>query len=153
MASLTQWTGVWVNSGSWWRTGRPGVLQFMGSQRVRHDWATELTEVGLFLDVLFCFDVVINGIVSLISLSFRYSNIIHFFIFYQSCCSVAKWCPTHCAPMDCIMPGCPVLQYLLEFAQTHVHGVGIAIQPSSPLLPSSPPAINLSQHQGLFQWI
>ena len=42
MASLTQWTWVWVNSGSWWWTGRPGVLQSMGSQRVRHDWATEL---------------------------------------------------------------------------------------------------------------
>ena len=42
MASLTQWTGVWVNSGSWWWTGRPGVLQFVGSQRVGHDWATEL---------------------------------------------------------------------------------------------------------------
>ena len=42
MASLTQWTWVWVNSGSWWWTGRPGVLWFMGSQRVRHDWATEL---------------------------------------------------------------------------------------------------------------
>ena len=42
MASLTQWTWVWVISGSWWWTGRPGVLRFMGSQRVRHDWATEL---------------------------------------------------------------------------------------------------------------
>ena len=42
MASLTRWTQVWVNSGSWWWTGRPGVLQFMGSQRIRHDWATEL---------------------------------------------------------------------------------------------------------------
>ena len=42
MASLTQWTWVWVDSGSWWWTGRPGVLQSMGSQRVRHDWATEL---------------------------------------------------------------------------------------------------------------
>ena len=42
MASPTQWTWVWVNSGSWWWTGRPGVLRFMGSQRVRHDWATEL---------------------------------------------------------------------------------------------------------------
>ena len=41
MASLTQWTWVWVNSGSWWWTGRPGVLRFMGSQRVAHDWATE----------------------------------------------------------------------------------------------------------------
>ena len=43
MASLIQWTWVWVNSRSWWWTGRPGVLQSMGSQRVRHDWATELT--------------------------------------------------------------------------------------------------------------
>ena len=42
MASLTQWAMVWVNSGSWWWTGRPGVLWFMGSQRVGHDWATEL---------------------------------------------------------------------------------------------------------------
>ena len=42
MASPTRWTWVWVNSGSWWWTGRPGVLLFMGSQRVGHDWATEL---------------------------------------------------------------------------------------------------------------
>ena len=42
MASLTQWTWVWVNSGSWWWTGRSGVLRFMGSQRVGHDWATDL---------------------------------------------------------------------------------------------------------------
>ena len=42
MASLTRWTWIWVNSGSWWWTGRPGVLQFMGSQRVGHDWVTEL---------------------------------------------------------------------------------------------------------------
>ena len=41
MASRTQWTWVWVNSGRWWWTGRPGVLQSMGSQRVRLDWATE----------------------------------------------------------------------------------------------------------------
>ena len=42
MASLTRWTGVWASSGSWWWTGKPGVLQSMGSQRVRHDWETEL---------------------------------------------------------------------------------------------------------------
>ena len=42
MTSLTWWTWVWVNSGGWWWTGRPGVLQFMGLQRVGHDWATEL---------------------------------------------------------------------------------------------------------------
>ena len=44
MASPTQWTWVWVNSGSWWWTGRPGVLQFRGLQRVGHDWVTELTD-------------------------------------------------------------------------------------------------------------
>ena len=50
MASPTQWTWVWVNSGSWWWTGRPGVLRFMGSQRIGHDWATELnwTELNLW---------------------------------------------------------------------------------------------------------
>ena len=42
MASRTRWTWVWVNSGRWWWTGRPGVLQFMGSQRVGHDWVTEM---------------------------------------------------------------------------------------------------------------
>ena len=44
MASLTRWTWVWVNSGSWWWTGRPGVLRFMGSQRVEHNWETELNQ-------------------------------------------------------------------------------------------------------------
>ena len=47
MASLTRWSWVWVNSGSWWWTGRPGVLRFMGPQRVRHDWATELNSVSI----------------------------------------------------------------------------------------------------------
>ena len=54
-------------------------------------------------------------------------------------------------PMDCNVPGLPVLQYLLEFTQVHVHWIGDAIQPSHPLSPPSPPATNLSQHQGLSQ--
>ena len=53
--------------------------------------------------------------------------------------------------MDCSVPGFPVLRYLPEFAQTHVHRVIDAIQPSHPLSPPSPPALSLSQHQGLFQ--
>ena len=53
--------------------------------------------------------------------------------------------------MNCSMPGLPVLLRLLEFAQTHAHGVGDAIQPSHLLLPPSPSAFSLSQHQGLFQ--
>ena len=48
MASPTQWTWVWVNSGSWWRTGKPGVLQSMGLQRVGHDWVTELNWLILY---------------------------------------------------------------------------------------------------------
>ena len=52
--------------------------------------------------------------------------------------------------MDCSTPGFPVLSYLLELAQTHVHGVGNAIQPSHALLSASPPALNLSQLQGHF---
>ena len=50
MASPTQWTWVWVNSGSWWWTGRPGVLQSMGSERVGHDWATEVNWTELTED-------------------------------------------------------------------------------------------------------
>ena len=62
-------------------------------------------------------------------------------------------CPTLCNPMDCSTPGLPVHHHLLEFAQTHVHWVGDAIQPSHLLSPTYPPALNLSQQQGLFQWV
>ena len=58
-----------------------------------------------------------------------------------------------CDPVDCCMPGFPVLHYLLEFAPTHLHWVGDAIQTSHPLSAPSPPALNPSQHQGLFQWV
>ena len=69
------------------------------------------------------------------------------------CCSFSQSCLTLCEPMDCSMPGFPVFHYLLEFAQTHVHWVSDAIQPSHPLSSPSPPAFNLSQHQGLSQWV
>ena len=68
-----------------------------------------------------------------------------------SCCSVAKLCPMLCNPMECSMPGSPVLQYLPKFAQIHVHYVSDAIEPSHPLSLPSSFAFNLSQHQGLFQ--
>ena len=65
---------------------------------------------------------------------------------------VAQLCPTLCSPMDCITPGFPVLYCLPEFTQTHVHWFDDAIQPSHSLSPPSA-ALNLSQHQGLFQWV
>ena len=69
---------------------------------------------------------------------------------YSQCGSVAQSCPTLCKTMGCSMPGLPVHHQLPEPAQTHVHRVGDAIQPSHPLLAPSLPAFGLSQHQGLF---
>ena len=67
--------------------------------------------------------------------------------------SVAQSCLTLCDPMNHSTPGLPVHHQLLESTQTDVHWVGNAIQPSHPLLSPSPPALNLSQHQGLFKWV
>ena len=67
--------------------------------------------------------------------------------------SVTQSCLTLCNPMDYSTPGFPFHHQLPELAQTHVHQVGDAIQSSHPLFPPSPPAFNLSQHQGLFQWV
>ena len=66
---------------------------------------------------------------------------------------VAQSCPTLCDPMNHSTPGLPVHHQLPVFNQTHVYRVGIAIQSSHPLLPSSPPALNLFKHQDLFQWV
>ena len=67
--------------------------------------------------------------------------------------SIAQSCPTLCDPMNCSIPGLPVHHQLPEFTQTHVHWVSDAIQPSHPLSSPSPPALNFSQHQGLFKWV
>ena len=111
MALLTRWTWVWANSGRWWRTRKPRMLQSMGLQRTR-------------LDLM------------------KWSEL-----------KVAQLCLTLCNPMDCRTPDLPVHHQLLEFTQTHDHWAGDAIQPSHPLSSPSPPALNLSQHQSLFQWV
>ena len=67
--------------------------------------------------------------------------------------SVAQSCLTLFDPMNHSTPGLPVHHQLPKSTQTHVHWVGDAIQPSHPLLSPSPPSLNLSQHQGLFQWV
>ena len=72
---------------------------------------------------------------------------------FVSCCSFANSCLNLHDSVDCSTAGFPVLPYLSEFAQTHVHWVDDAIQPSYPLLPPSPPVLSLSQCQGLFQWV
>ena len=72
---------------------------------------------------------------------------------FQCCSSVTKLGPTLWDPMNCSMPGFPVLHHLPEFAQMHAHWVGDGVEASHPLPPVFPFAFNLSQHQGLFQWV
>ena len=74
-------------------------------------------------------------------------------IIWKCCCSVAKSYLSLCKLMDCGTPGSSVFHRLLEFVQIHVHWVGDTIQPSHPLSTPSLPAFNLSQYQGLFQWV
>jgi len=83
---------------------------------------------------------------SLLVICFIYSNSVQFG-------SVAQSCPTVYYPMNHSTPGLPVHHQLPDFTQTHVHWVGYAIQPFHPLSSPSPPASNLSQHQGLFKWV
>ena len=108
------------------------------------------------------------GVSSTCGCAFVFSTVLFFFWYLFLCiicvksiinllqysrCLVSQSCSTFNHPMDCSTPGFPVLHHLLEFAQTHVHRVGDAIQSSHPLSPTSPLAFNLSQHQGLFQWV
>ena len=87
-------------------------------------------------------------------LQLRTSNLrTHTYWKFSSVSSVSQSCPTLCYPMNCRTPGLPVHCQLLKSTQTHVPWVGDAIQPSHPLVSPSPPALYLSQHQGLFKWV
>ena len=68
-------------------------------------------------------------------------------------CLVVQWCPTLCNPVDSSTPGLPVPHHPPKFAQIHAHCIHDAIQPSHPLMLSSLSALNVSQHQGRFQWV
>ena len=81
------------------------------------------------------------------------SRVILSALLQDCCCLVAQSCSTIYDPVNCSMLGFSVLHHLLELAQTHVHWVSDAIQQSCPLSSPSPPAFNLSQHQGLFKWV
>ena len=121
MASPTQWTWVWVNSGSWWWTGSPGMLRFMRtqSQTWLHDWTDTVLHSG-------CMNFSSVQTLSRVQLF------------------ATPWTEAHQASCYHQLP---------EPAQTHIHWVGDAIQPSHTLLSHSPPAFNPSQQQGLFQWV
>ena len=69
MASLTQWTWVWENSGSWWWTGRPGMLRSMGSQKVGHNWATELNWKWIYIYMLLANTIIVESLAWIFSKS------------------------------------------------------------------------------------
>ena len=94
-----------------------------------------------------------NSFMTLGDITFYYLDLKFFKFSLVQFSSAAQLCPTLCDPMNRSTPGFPVHHQLPEFTQTHVHWVGDAIQPSHPLSSPSPPAFNLSQHQGLFKWV
>ena len=141
----------------------------MGSQRVEHDLVTEqwhqnISKMSLHF---FLFTVIpipkdftpTWGVLPdflhllLFPLVYILELSVHSHHFLVQFSSVAQLCPTLCDPMNRSTLGLPVHHQLLESTQTHVHQVGDAIQPSHPLSSPSPPALNLSWHQGLFHWV
>ena len=145
MTSPTQWTWVWASSRSWWRTGKPGVLQSTGSQRVGHYWETELN-----WGLLHCRQI-------LYQLSYQGSHLyrkemwIGSFLIYCCCCSVTQSCPTFWASW---IAAC---QASLSFTNSWILLKLMSIElvmPSNHLILCHPlPAFSISQHQGLFQWV
>ena len=107
-----------------------------------------LSDISLSVMASKSMHVAANG-----KISFFFYIAEYYFIVYICCCSVVKSCPTLCNPMNSSMPGFPVLHYLPGFAQTHVHWVSNAIQPSHLLLLPFPLTLSLSKYQGLFQWV
>ena len=101
MASLTQWTWVWISSGSWWWTGRPGIVQSMGSQRIGHDWATELNWTDWTVPKRFlydpsqmsCKDKLASIWDSALEVSIQ--HVIHVTVWYFTWSTVIQWQPYH----------------------------------------------------------
>ena len=137
-----------------------GRLQAMGWERVRHNWGTSLSlsfkkcsaHVGQEIEdsskcvcVCACVRVCVCVCVCVCVVILTWDSV--------QFSSVTQSCLTLCNPMNCSTPGLPVHHQLLEFTQTHVCWVSDAIRPSHPLSSLSPPAFNLSQHQGLFKWV
>ena len=142
--------------------GNPFQYSCLGNPMDRRAWQTtdhRVTKSQTWLKQLYFFFfsnfhlIMLNRFIVLFSL--LYSST---FLYIQQdgsvqFSSVSQSCPTPCNPMRCSIPGLPVHHQLLESTQTHVHWVGDVIQPSHPLSFPSPPALNLSQHQGLFKWV
>ena len=150
----------------WWME-EPGGLCSMGSLRVWHNWVSSLSlfyfpalekEMATYFSVL-AWRIPGTGEPSGLP-SMGSHRVGHDWSNLAAACmhctdqfsSVAQLCPTLCDVIDCSLPGFSVHHQLLELVQTHIYWVSDAIQPSHPLLSHSPPAFNLAQHLGVFQW-
>ena len=131
--------------GAWW-----AAVYGVAQSRTRLKWLSSSSSSSSLLirktPMIVSFKIYFHG-------DLAFSWVWNFRFAKWSCCSVAKSCPTLCDPVAYSTPGFPVLHYLLDFAKSHVHWVNDAILPSHPLLPPSPPALDVSQHQGLSQWV
>ena len=140
-SSILAWKTPW--------TEEPDGLQSMESQRVGHNWAA-----NTFTFTLGPLETYLHSAWQIWDTSLPVSDP-SWLVWVDSVQfnSVAQSCPTLCDPMNHSTPGLPDHHQLPKSTQTHVHWVSDAIQPSHPLLSPSPPALNLSQHQGLFKWL
>ena len=135
MASLTRWMWVWVNSGSRWWTGRPGVLRFMGLQRVGHDWATELNGTDTIINLLsdyigIAWDVAVPilkvtqalnpEIILIFSASLTSTESYYFYLFNITfLCSILSIPHSYCFSLDLYCCFYGPLKYLLEGPPLH----------------------------------
>ena len=126
---------------SWWLFFPPSFIEF--SSEINQAWVFIIGRLLIVNSISF----INTGL-----LQFSGSSLFFFPSSFQFS-SVTQSCLTVCHPTNRSTPGLPVHHQLPESTQTHVHRVGDFIQPSHPLLSPSPPALNLSQHQGLFQWV
>ena len=149
---------IYRDSGTWWVTNKMFLLclPLLASFIYLFYFFSYLVSISALLQkVVFLLSVCCAYLKSMDKLCYTlyFHNSLDFNTMVPHCyCSVTKLSTTLCNPMDCSTPGFSILYYL-DFAQTHVHWVGDAIQPSHPLSPPSPPPHNLSKDQGLFQWI
>ena len=173
MASPTWWTWVWASSESRWWTGKPGVLQSMGSQRVGHHWTTEQQQQTLQLDLLisslalsqYDFPLLILFPVLTFLFLFRVLEKL-LFILQNPLLWNLLWCYPNSGSVQLLSrvqlfatPWTTARQASLSITDSwsllklmSTESIN-AIQPSHPPLSTSPPAFNLSQHQGLFIWV
>ena len=128
-------------------TKKPGRLQSIELQKVGHKWSN-LAHRAHMVTLCLPFEELTNCFPK-----HQHHSTFPSAVYVCMLFSVPQSCPTLCDPRDCSTPGFPVLHHLPEFDQTPVHWVGDAIQPSHPGLSLSPLPFNLSQHQGLFQWV